>query len=312
MLVFNSEMHIVTLIFVILELVMFGIQLGYYLNKPTDKPRFWYLILLLLLLTYNITGGLFPDPDITSIPLSLQNIIAYGSGFLMASYFPFYFYKAFQLRLLRFHAIYGVPLFLILPYIVFFVIYYAITRDMDKAITYGLVIPFIYSIVILWAILRAIKFGLKESTEGFMATKTEVLAVYFAVLPWVFMTAFSYFHVTQWIEVLTTNLGFILITVIFIAHSVKRSRIQIEELKKLDIRIISEEVFETNINNYGFSAREIEVVRLIRQGYSKQEIGEKLFIATSTVSRHVQNIHDKADVSSRLELMRKLELELAS
>lgn len=312
MLVFNSEMHIVTLIFVILELVMLGIQLGYYLNKPTDKPRFWYLILLLLLLIYNITGGLFPDPDIKCISVSLQNIIAYGSGFLMASYFPFYFYKAFQLRLLRFHAIYGVPLFLILPYIVFFVIYYAFTRDMDNAITYGIVIPFIYSIVILWAILRAIKFHLKESPDGLMATQTEVFAVYCAVLPWVFMTAFAYFHVTQWIEVLTTNLGFILITVIFIAHSVKRSRMQIEELKKLDVRIISEEVFEININNYGFSVREIEVLRLIRQGYSKKEIGEKIFIATSTVSRHVQNIHYKADVNSRLELMRKLELESAS
>lgn len=312
MLVFNSEMHVVTLIFVILELVMFGIQLGSYLNKPADKPRFYYLILLLLLLIYNVTGGLFPDPDIKWIPLTLQNIIAYGSGFLMASYFPFYFYKAFHLKLLRFHAIYGVPFFLILPYILFFVIYYAFTRDMDKATTYGLIIPFIYSIVILWAILRAIKFHLRESPDGFMATKTEVFAVYCAVLPWVFMTAFSYFHVTQWIEVLTTNLGFILITVIFIGHSVKRSRIQIEELKKLDVRIISEEVFEININNYGFSARETEVLRLIRQGYSKQEIGEKLFIATSTVSRHVQNIHDKADVSSRLELMRKLELESAS
>lgn len=312
MLVFNSEMHIVTLIFVILELIMFGIQLGYYLNKPTDKPRFWYLILLLLLLIYNITGGLFPDPDIKCIPLSLQNIIAYGSGFLMASYFPFYFYKAFQLRLLRFHAIYGVPLFLILPYIVFFVIYYAFTMDIDKALAYGLIIPFIYSIVILWAILRAIKFHLKQANNELITSKTEVIAVCCAVAPWVCMTVFAYFHVTQWIEVLATNLGFILITIIFIAHSVKRSRIQIEELKKLDIRIISEEVFETNINKYGFSTREIEVIRLIRQGYSKQEIGEKLFIATSTVSRHVQNIHDKADVSSRLELMRKLELEEVS
>ncbi|ACU04001.1 DUF4209 domain-containing protein [Pedobacter heparinus] len=80
MLVFGTEMHVVTLLFVLLELIMFGIQLGYYFNQPDNKARFYYLILLFLLLLYNITGGLFPDKEITSISLHLQTIIAYGSG----------------------------------------------------------------------------------------------------------------------------------------------------------------------------------------------------------------------------------------
>ena len=104
---------------------MFVFQLFYYLFRPEDKARFYYLILLILLLFYNVTGGLFPDPSI-SIPVPIQEMVAYGSGFLMASYFPFYFYKAFDLKSLRWHALYGVPLFLLGPYIVFFVIDYAL------------------------------------------------------------------------------------------------------------------------------------------------------------------------------------------
>ena len=102
MLVFGTEMHIVTFVFVLLEIVMFFYQLVDYLSRPQDKSRMWYLILLFLLIVYNITGGLFPDPRI-NIPIVTQNIIAYGSGFLMGAYFPYYFYKGFGLKGLRVH-----------------------------------------------------------------------------------------------------------------------------------------------------------------------------------------------------------------
>lgn len=90
MTVFNTEMHVVTLVFIVLEIVMFSSQLVLYLQKPTERKRKYYLVLLFLLIIYNVAGGLFPDDQIPlSIPL--QNILAYGAGFLMACYFPFYF-----------------------------------------------------------------------------------------------------------------------------------------------------------------------------------------------------------------------------
>ena len=150
MVVFNSQIHVLTMVFCILEFGMCCYQLVYCLSHPRDKRRFWYLILLLLLLIYNITGGLFPDPNI-NLSVKLQNIIAYGSGFLMASYFPFYFYKAFKLDSLKFHALYGVLLFLLLPYIVFFVILYPKNGGLNYATSYGLLIPAIYSVVVFFA-----------------------------------------------------------------------------------------------------------------------------------------------------------------
>lgn len=46
MLVFGTEMHVVTFVFVLLELIMFGYQVIHYLSRPQDKTRLWYMILL--------------------------------------------------------------------------------------------------------------------------------------------------------------------------------------------------------------------------------------------------------------------------
>lgn len=45
--------------------------------------------------------------------------------------------------------------------------------------------------------------------------------------------------------------------------------------------------------------RELEVLELIGEGHTNQEIGEKLFIEVGTVKNHVHNLLKKLDVSSR-------------
>ncbi|MBB6669491.1 LuxR C-terminal-related transcriptional regulator [Cohnella nanjingensis] len=49
------------------------------------------------------------------------------------------------------------------------------------------------------------------------------------------------------------------------------------------------------------SARELEVLRLIAQGCSNREIGERLFLAVSTVKGHNRSIFDKMQVKRRTE-----------
>jgi len=302
MLVFGSEMHVVTFVFVLLELIMFGFQLVYYLSRPDDKHRMWYLILLVLLIIYNVTGGIFPDPKL-NIPVSVQNIIAYGSGFLTASYFPYYFYKSFDLKSLRFHALYGVPLFLLLPYTIFFVIGYSINHDLGYATSVGMIAPFFYSLVLLWAIFKAIRKAYKADRARNL--HMEEIAVYWAVLPWGTMTVFSYFQVSQLIEVLCTNTGFIIITLVFISRSVRRARGEYELLKELpEARQL---IFEDNCKRFILTAREIEIVKLIRQGHRYKSIAKALFISERTVDKHVEHIYEKVNVSGKIELIYKLE-----
>ena len=59
------------------------------------------------------------------------------------------------------------------------------------------------------------------------------------------------------------------------------------------------------------SERELQVLRLVATGLSNREIGEKLFIATSTVRKHLENIYGKLDVHSRTQAVsRARELNL--
>jgi LuxR family maltose regulon positive regulatory protein len=60
-----------------------------------------------------------------------------------------------------------------------------------------------------------------------------------------------------------------------------------------------------------FSQRELEILRLIQEGYSNQNIGERLFLSLSTVKWHNQNIFSKLDVQRRTEAVaRALQLKL--
>jgi len=255
-------------------------------------------------LFYNVTGGFFPDPTI-NLSIELQNIIAYGSGFLMASYFPFYFYKAFELNSLRFHALYGVLLFLLLPYIIFFVILYPMKGNLRFATSYGLLVPAIYSVVVLYELLNAIRLKIKDRrTSSLPYKRLEMVLVYAAVSPWVFMTAFAYFNITQWVEVLVTNIGFVIITILFIARSVKLARL--ENARRIAIQNGRLELFYQCCESFSLSKREREIALLLCRGLTYKEIADTLFISERTVDNHVQHIFLKTEVNRKMELQQRL------
>lgn len=282
---------------------MFIFQIFYYLFRPQDKSRLWYLLLLFLFQFYNITGGLFPDPKI-NIPIPAQEMIAYGSGFLMASFFPFYFFKAFDLKSLRWHALFGVPLFLMLPYLIFFVIVYAINGKLNVDIRFGMIVPLIYALVLLWTIFKAIhkKYEMDRNKNEYL----EKIAVYCAVIPWASLTFFGLVEASQLLEVLFTNTGFTVITIIFIAKSVKRARLEYEHYQELAVIGTRPEVFEENCKSYQLTRREIQIVLLMLQGLQYKGIARELFIAEKTVDKHVQNIYVKTKVNNKVALIYKL------
>lgn len=54
-------------------------------------------------------------------------------------------------------------------------------------------------------------------------------------------------------------------------------------------------------NNYGLTAREVAIAKELLKGKSNKEIASSLFIAESTVKKHVQNTFRKMEVSNRQE-----------
>lgn len=53
--------------------------------------------------------------------------------------------------------------------------------------------------------------------------------------------------------------------------------------------------------DHPLSARELEVLKLIVEGYSNPEIGEKLFLSTNTVKTYVKGIMNKLVVNDRVQ-----------
>ncbi|MNJ87503.1 response regulator [compost metagenome] len=303
-----GEMHPLTAVFIVMELMMLSVQLYFYLIWPYHRSRLTYLILLVLLIFYNVTGGFFPDPEIGWISVPAQNIIAYGSGFLMAAYFPYYFYVSFDLRSLRFHALYGTSLFLLLPYSLFFVMLYPILGNLDFAISYGLIIPGLYSPVLLYAMFAAIRLRFSgNELEADPYTRVEMLAVYFAVSPWVLMSLFAYLKVDQWIEVLFTNTGFVLIAVLFLYESGKYERGQRKRVIQRDaMEEKQREDFSKTCRNFGLSIREAEVALMLCQGMEYKVIAEHLHISARTVDTHAHRIYYKLEVKNKIELQQVL------
>ncbi|WP_051292624.1 response regulator transcription factor [Olivibacter sitiensis] len=293
----------ITFLFIGLEAFMLFYQLVSIINRPSNKHRLYFIVLLLLLIVYNFLGWVISDQTALSQGSKIYfNIIAYGSGFLLSSYIPFYFFKGLELKNMKFHAHYGTWLFIFLPFIIFLCIEYPLTQDLEQSVQHAVVLPFFYSIVLIIQMYRAIYIKFKYQFD----LSSEAYLTYLAVIPWVTLPAITFFQYPHAIEIWPTNIGMAIIAIIFVRNDIRQQR---EEDKRLLLFKESqgEELFIIGAKSYNLTQREIEIALLIWKGNKYKDIAERLFISPRTVTTHVQNIYSKTGVSSRLDLIRKLE-----
>jgi DNA-binding CsgD family transcriptional regulator len=62
---------------------------------------------------------------------------------------------------------------------------------------------------------------------------------------------------------------------------------------------------EAELERRGISKREYEVLELMAQGFSNQEIADKLFVSLSTVKTHSSNLFAKLGAKRRTEAIRR-------
>lgn len=71
------------------------------------------------------------------------------------------------------------------------------------------------------------------------------------------------------------------------------------------------QVDQKKASRIGLSAREIEVLRLMADGLSNQEIADVLFVSLNTTKTHISNIYLKLNVRRRTQAVQKArELDL--
>lgn len=69
---------------------------------------------------------------------------------------------------------------------------------------------------------------------------------------------------------------------------------------------LEEKCFQETAERYALTARESEVMRLLTKGLSNHEICDQLTVSLSTVKKHIYNLFNKTQVSSRTQLIHLL------
>ena len=79
-----------------------------------------------------------------------------------------------------------------------------------------------------------------------------------------------------------------------------------EPKEEFRVSVESHAVFESAMQEYALTNREAEVAWLLYRGFTNRQIGEELFIAETTVKKHVSHIYEKMQVSGRKEFRAKV------
>lgn len=117
-----------------------------------------------------------------------------------------------------------------------------------------------------------------------------------------------------WVAALTTlflgvALAVVLVLYLRVSDQIRRQeqtevrRQPVEEKVSLENKSYEEiyAAFLKAMERYAVSERELEVAWLLYRGYTNRQIGEELYIAETTVKKHVSHIYQKMNVQSRKE-----------
>lgn len=226
MLVFGTQMHLVTFIFVSIEVVIFFYLIIFRLARPDDETALLNIGLIFLLLAYNISGGLLPDPKLPGSQFT-QIALAYATGFITPSYFPYYVYKTFNLKKMKFQAYRGAFIFLIIPYILFVVVY-GLSGSLAVAKKL-LILPVLYGLWLLVSLFVSLRYKYNNNFKS-RESKQELAVLLFSIAPWVSLPVISVMELGQVVEASVTNFGFLLLFSLQVKRNIKQIRVDHEKL----------------------------------------------------------------------------------
>ena len=84
--------------------------------------------------------------------------------------------------------------------------------------------------------------------------------------------------------------------------------VEVEVVREIEVRVPASAEFVLNgakLKELGITQREHEILRLIAEGLSNREIGERLFVSENTVKTHSSRLFEKLSVSRRTQAVQK-------
>ncbi len=108
------------------------------------------------------------------------------------------------------------------------------------------------------------------------------------------------------IALVFTSLG------IWLARKLSKPKVETVIVQK-EIEVRNFSVDEVALKETGISKRELEVLQLMEQGLSNQEIADQLFVSLNTVKTHTSKVFEKLNVNRRTQaIVKAKELKIIS
>lgn len=224
-LVFGTQMAVTTFVFVCIEFILLLLMFVFRTERSVNDNQTRNIILISLLIIYNITGGLLPDPNLPG-SVRLQNIIAYGTGFLTPCYFPYYVYKCFGLEKMKSVAYKGVFLTIFLPYILFCIVY--INSDLKTAQVI-LALPMLAAIWVCYRLWKSLRYKFCDHWNTPLAI-SETVFLSLSLSPWIGLPIITILNLNQSDEALLTNSGFLLLLFYEVRNNIVETRANYRKL----------------------------------------------------------------------------------
>jgi signal transduction histidine kinase/DNA-binding NarL/FixJ family response regulator len=298
MLLPGTQMHIVTFIFVSIEIVIFFYLLIYRLARPDDANAYLNIILIFLLLIYNITGGLLPDPNLPG-SVFMQESIAYGTGFITPCFFPYYVYKSFALEKMEFHAHKGVFFFLMLPYFIF-VLVYAISGKLTTAKDL-LGIPVVYALWVIITLIKSIRYKYKNDFSGY-ESKEELVVLLLSLTPWIGLPVIDFFDLGQAEEACITNGGFLLLFAFEVKTHIENMRKEHERLIASEKRLLTwNSSLKTEVDK---RTKELELINEQRTN-TLVNLAHETKTPLTLINNYLEEYITKNDPSEELDIVKR-------
>lgn len=297
--VFGSEMLFLTFIAGIIQFLSLFVHFGVLISKPYNRANWRFLLLISLFVFYNLCSGLFPDRSIHSINLFTQNILAFGSGIILACYYFYFLVKEIEITQRQFFNIKFLFISLISSFLLLYVLTYFFYNDFDIAKKVFIVPPVIIAVYFCVNTIRGIR--IKSTTTSIdslyrrLNTAGKLGIAFMATMPMVVL-----FGDYQLINNGLVNISFFLIWFSYYSLLVVQAKNERElndcKMNKLGLICVTE---------IGLTPRELEIATYILKGVSYYDLAEKMFISHKTVSKHASNIFKKAECSNREDFLVK-------
>ena len=204
-------------------------------------------------------------------------------------------------RLKRYGLIISTSLFFVLLVITCFLVMYISKSDLTMALTNALWAFYPLCSISLFIEAVALLFWYKRIDDE----RNKKMAKYFLIsfLPQLGFSIIDFFVLKE-IEFQLTHLSYTLFSVFAF---VNLSEYFFQNYSKNTNLSENISVLE---QQFSLSSRELDVLKLLAEGQSNQQIGENLHISLNTVKSHVNRIYKKLGVSNRLQLYKKLKFPI--